>query len=184
MARQAGASRTNPILRGNFVFETLLGQRMPRPPKDVPDLPGDIPEGLTERVLIEQHSSDEACAKCHVHIDPYGFALEEFDAIGRFREVDSHGHSIDTSTTLIDGTRIEGLDGLRNHLLNTRRDEFVRQFCRKLLGYGLGRGVQLSDKPLLDEMLEQLATNDYRFSVAVEIIVMSDQFRMIRAQTQ
>jgi hypothetical protein len=184
LARQSGASRTNPILRGNFIYETLLGQQLPRPPKDVPDLPDDVPEGLTERALIEQHSSDEACAKCHVHIDPYGFALEEFDAIGRFREVDSHGHSIDTSTTLIDGTRIEGLDGLRNHLLNTRRDEFVRQFCRKLLGYGLGRGVQLSDEPLLDEMLERLATNDYRFSVAVEIIVMSDQFRMIRAQTQ
>jgi len=155
---------------------------MPRPPKDVPDLPGDIPEGLTERALIEQHSSDEACAKCHARIDPYGFTLEEFDAIGRFREVDPRGHSIDTSTTLIDGTRIEGLDGLQEYLLNTRRDEFLRQFCRKLLGYGLGRGVQLSDEPLLDEMLDRLAENDYRFSVAVDIIVTSDQFRMIRAR--
>ena len=182
LARQSGASRTNPILRGNFVFETLLGQRMPRPPKDVPELPDDIPEGLTERALIEQHSSVEACAKCHTRIDPYGFVLEKFDAIGRFREVDSHGHPIDAGTTLIDGTKIEGLKGLQDHLLTTRRDEFVRQFCRKLLGYSLGRGVQLSDEPLLDEMLERLENNEFRFTVAVDTIILSDQFRMIRAR--
>ena len=182
LARQSGASRTNPILRGNFLFETILGQRMPRPPKDVPELPDDIPQGLTERALIEQHSSVEACAKCHARIDPYGFALENFDAIGRFREKDSNGHSIITSTTLTDGTKIEGLKGLQNHLLTTRRDEFVRQFCRKLLGYSLGRGVQLSDEPLLDQMQLQLAKNSFRFSVAVDTIVVSDQFRTIRAR--
>jgi len=182
LARQSGASRTNPILRGNFLFETILGQRMPRPPKDVPELPDDIPQGLTERALIEQHSSVEACAKCHARIDPYGFALENFDAIGRFREEDSNGHSIITSTTLTDGTKIEGLKGLQNHLLTTRRDEFVRQFCRKLLGYSLGRGVQLSDEPLLDQMHQQLAKNSFRFSVAVNTIVVSDQFRTIRAR--
>ena len=181
LARQSGASRTNPILRGNFVFETLLGQRMPRPPKDVPELPDDVPEGLTERALIEQHSSVEACAKCHARIDPYGFALEKFDAIGRFREEDSHGHEIDTNTTLVEGTKIEGLEGLQDHLLTARRDEFVRQFCRKLLGYSLGRGIQLSDEPLLVEMLQQLSKNNYRFSAAVDTIVQSDQFRMIRA---
>ena len=180
LSRQAGASRNNPILRGNFIFETLLGQRMPRPPQDVPELPDEIPAGLTERELIEQHSSVKACAKCHARIDPYGFALEKFDAIGRRREEDGNGHLIDVGTTLIDGTKIEGLQGLQEHLLTTRRDDFVRQFCRKLLGYALGRGVQLSDEPLLDTMLLRLEKNDYRFTRAVDTIVESDQFRRIR----
>jgi hypothetical protein len=180
LSKQSGASRTNPILRGDFVFETLLGQRMPRPPKNVPELPNSVPEGLTERALIEQHSSVAACAKCHARIDPYGFALENFDAIGRLRDKDSTGHLIDTRTTLPDGTKIEGLDGLRDYLLTERRGEFVRQFCRKLLGYALGRAVQLSDDPLLDEMMQRLAEKDYRFSVALETIVLSDQFRKIR----
>jgi len=180
LSRQAGASRNNPILRGNFIFETLLGQRMPRPPQDVPELPDDIPAGLTERELIEQHSSVKACAKCHARIDPYGFALEKFDAIGRRREEDGNGRLINVGTTLIDGTKIEGLQGLQEHLLTTRRDEFVWQFCRKLLGYALGRGVQLSDEPLLDTMLLRLEKNDYSFTLAVSTIVESDQFRRIR----
>ena len=182
LARQSGSSRTNPILRGNFVFETLLGQRMPRPPKDVPELSNEIPAGLTERELIAQHSSVVACAKCHARIDPYGFALENFDAVGRFREEDANGHSLDVTTVLTNGMRIKGLEGLQDYLLTTRRDEFIRQFCRKLLGYSLGRGLQLSDEPLLDTMLQRLEKNDYRFGVAVDTIVTSDQFRMIRAK--
>ncbi len=181
LAKQSGASRTSPILRGNFVFETLLGERMPRPPKDVPQLPDTVPAGLSERELIEKHSSAPACAKCHTRMDPFGFALERFDAIGRLRDKDAAGRLLDTRTTLFDGTKIEGLDGLRDYLLTKRRDDFVKQFCRKLLGYSLGRAVQLSDEPLLQDMRERLAKNDYRFSVAVEAIVLSDQFRKIRA---
>lgn len=180
LAEQSGASRTSPILRGNWISETLLGERLPRPPKDVPVLPETVPPGLSERQLIERHSSDKACAKCHARIDPYGFALENFDAIGRYRTQDAEGHPIDTKTTLVDGQSIEGLDGLRNYLLNDRRETFVKHFCRKLLGYALGRGVQLSDEPLLEEMMTQLAENDYRFSTAIETIILSDQFRMIR----
>ena len=86
----------------------------------------------------------------------------------------------DTATTLPEGQTIDGIDGLRNYLLTERRDDVVRQFCRKLLGYALGREVQLSDKPLLDTMMSDLEKNDYRFSVAVEAIVLSDQFRKIR----
>lgn len=182
LARQSGASRTSPILRGNWVSETLLGERLPRPPKDVPLLPETVPEGLSERQLIERHSSDQACAKCHVRIDPYGFALESFDAIGRFRTRDTGDHPIDTKTTLPDGTALDGLNGLRNYLLTERRDDFVRVFCRKLLGYALGRRVLLSDEPLLDEMAAALAENDYRFSVAVQTIVLSPQFRQIRGR--
>ena len=184
LAKQSGASRTSPVLRGNWVSEVLLGERLPRPPKDVPRLPDDeaATEGLTVRELVERHASDERCAKCHVRIDPLGFALEGYDAIGRRREQDLAGRPLDTRAKLQDGTKFDGLDGLRSYLLHERRDDFVRQFCRKLLGYALGRGIQLSDEPLLDEMQQHLKENDYRFSAAVERIVCSPQFREIRGR--
>jgi cytochrome c553 len=177
LAKQSGASRTSPILRGNWVSEVLLSEKLPRPPKDVPQLPDVVPAGLTERQLIEQHSSVPACAKCHARIDPFGFALEDFDGIGRRRGNAPGLPTIDTRGNLLDGTAITGLDGLRSYLLTTRRDDFVRQFCRKLLGYALGRAVQLSDEPLLDELQRELEKNDFRFSAALETIVVSKQFR-------
>ena len=175
LSKQSGASRTSPILRGNWVCEVLLGEKLPKPPKGVPVLPETVPAGLTERQLIEQHSSVESCAKCHVRIDPYGFALEGFDAIGKLR-------TADVRTKVLDGTEIDGLTGLRNYLLTKRRDDFIRQFCKKLLGYALGRAVQLSDEPLLDEIQTSLKANDYRIGVAIEAIVKSPQFRMIRGR--
>ena len=180
LSKYAGASRTSAILRGDWVSETLLGERLPRPPQNVPQLPEVAPAGLTERQLVEKHSSDPACAKCHERIDPYGFALEGFDAIGRARQKNRAGQPIDTRTTLVDGTQIQGLEGLRQYLLSQRRESWVRQFCRKLLGYALGRGVQLSDELLLDRMMEHLAENDYRVSAAIEAVVLSEQFRKIR----
>ena len=176
LSKQSGASRTSPILRGNWVSETLLGERLPKPPTNVPDLPELLPAGMTARQLIEKHSSVAACAKCHARIDPYGFALEQYDAIGRLR-----AEPVDTKTKLVDGQAIEGLAGLRNYLANDRREAFVRQFCRKLLGYALGREVGLSDEPLLKTMQVRLAKENYRFSVAVEMIVTSEQFRSIRS---
>jgi uncharacterized protein DUF1592/uncharacterized protein DUF1588/uncharacterized protein DUF1585/uncharacterized protein DUF1587/uncharacterized protein DUF1595 len=175
LSKQSGASRTSPILRGNWVCEVLLGEKLPKPPKGVPVLPETVPAGLTERQLIEQHSSVESCAKCHVRIDPYGFALEGYDAIGRLR-------AADVKTKVLDGTELDGLPGLRNYFLTKRRDDFVRQFCKKLLGYSLGRSVQLSDEPLLDEMQASLKANDYRIGVAIDAIVKSPQFRMIRGR--
>ena len=182
LAKQSGATRTSPILRGNWISEVLLGEKLPKPPKNVPQLADAVPEGLTERQLIERHSSDQACAKCHARIDPFGFALESFDTIGRHRQKNAAGLTIDSRTTLPDGTQIDGLSGLRNYLVEKRRDDFLRQFCRKLLGYAIGRELQLSDRPLIDEMLVRLAKDDYRASVAVETIVLSKQFRMIRGK--
>ncbi len=170
LSKQSGASRTSPILRGNWVSEVLLGERLPRPPKDVPTLPEEAPEGLTERQLIERHSSDERCSGCHRRIDPIGFALEGFDPIGGARKRD-------TKTTLADGTALNGIDGLRTYLAETRRHDFLRQFSRKLLGYALGRSVQLSDKPFLDQIV---STNTPRIADVIEEIVLSPQFRNIR----
>jgi RNAse (barnase) inhibitor barstar len=177
LASQSGASRTSPILRGNWISETLLGERLPRPPANVPQLPEVAPAGLTDRELIEKHTSVPGCADCHSRIDPYGFALEQFDTIGHLR-----GDPVDTRATLPDGTEVNGLNELRKYLSETRRDAFVAQFCRKLLGYALGREIQLSDELLLETMRQTLALNNYRIGVAIEAIVTSDQFRNIRGQ--
>lgn len=182
LAKQSGASRTSPILRGNWISEVVLGEKLPLPPKDVPILPDEAPQGLTERQLIERHSSDAKCAHCHDRIDHFGFALEGFDAIGRARSQDAAGLPIDTLAKLPGGGELNGLDGLRSYLLEQRRDDFLRQFCRKLLGYALGRGVQLSDKPLLDDMLVQLKSHDFRVGTAIQRIVRSPQFREIRGR--
>ena len=184
LAKQSGALRTSPILRGTWLCEVVLGEKLPKPPKGVPVLPDDetATDGLTVRQMVARHTSDPKCLGCHRKIDPYGFALESFDAVGRRREVDLAKRPIDTKTSLPDGTPVDGLSGLRNYLVDTRREAFLRQFCRKLLGYALGRAVQLSDEPLLDEMRQQLAKNDYRFSVAVNAIIHSRQFREIRGK--
>jgi hypothetical protein len=183
LAKLSGASRTSPILRGNWLAETLLGEKLPRPPKDVPRLPEDEATGtLTVRQLTEKHSTDPKCFGCHRQIDPYGYALEGYDAIGRKREVDLGGHPVETQAKVIDGSEFVGLDGLRSYLLTKRRDAFVRQFCRKLLGYSLGRSVQLSDGPLIAELQAKLKKGDFRIAPLVEAIVQSRQFREIRGR--
>jgi hypothetical protein len=183
LTKQSEAARTSPILRGNWLVDTLLGEKLPKPPPNVPRLPDDETsgDGLTVRQLVEKHTRIPECAVCHQRIDPFGFALERYDAIGRWRDKDAGGKAIDTRVKLRDGTQFEGVDGLRNYVLTQRRDEFLRHFCRKLLGYALGRSVMLSDQPLVDEMLAELKKNDYRFSAAVLTIVRSQQFRYHRA---
>ncbi|MDB6036817.1 MAG: cytochrome, partial [Verrucomicrobiales bacterium] len=183
LSKQSGASRTSPILRGNWVAEALLGDKLPKPPKDVPRLPEDeATENLTVRQLTEKHSTDPRCYACHMRIDGFGFALESFDAIGRFRQNDLGGRPIDAKSKLMDGTQVDGIAGLREYLSTKKRDVFLRQFNRKLLGYSLGREVQLSDKPLLTEMLAQMQASDYHIGTAVESIVKSRQFREIRGR--
>ncbi|MBI2806482.1 MAG: DUF1592 domain-containing protein [Planctomycetes bacterium] len=181
-AKQSGASRTSPVLRGNWVVETLLGEKLPRPPANVPILPDE--EGGTDkrttRQAVEKHVSNPSCATCHVRIDPFGFAFENFDAIGRWRTKEVGGLPVDTKAKLRDGTEFEGIDGLRSYLLTKKKDVIVRLFCQRLLGYALGRATTLADTSLLDEMMAELNKNDGRLSAAVLTIVRSPQFRMIR----
>jgi hypothetical protein len=169
------------VLRGNWVVETLLGEKLPRPPANVPQLPEE--EGadkLTVRQQVEKHASVPSCAVCHGRIDPFGFALEKYDPIGRLREKDLGDLAIDTKSKLKDGTEFDGIDGLRNYLLTKKKDVVVRLFSRRLLGYALGRAVTLSDTALIDEMVSELNKNGGKISAAVQVIVKSPQFRMVR----
>jgi hypothetical protein len=182
LAKQSGASRTSPILRGNWVAEVLMGVRVPKPPKDTPILPDEAEgdTGLSTRQLTERHTRDVRCAGCHALMDPYGFSLEAYDAIGRFRAKDAADLPIDAHAKLADGTEFDGLDGLRTFLTTRRRGDVERQFCKKLLGYALGRSVMLTDEPLLDEIQSRLDAEGGRVSTVVDAIVRSRQFRETR----
>lgn len=180
-AKQSAASRTSPVLRGNWVVETLLGEKLPKPPANVPVL-ADQPatDALTTRQMVEQHVANPACSGCHSRIDPYGFAFEKYDAIGRLRDKESGGQPVDARARLRDGTEFEGIDGLRDHLLTKRQDVITRLFCQRLLGYALGRATQISDTALIDEMTKELAAHEGRVSAAVQVIVRSRQFQQVR----
>jgi hypothetical protein len=150
---------------------------VPRLPEDEKDT-----DGLTVRQLVERHSVDPKCIVCHQRIDAFGFSLEAYDAIGRRRDKDLADRPIETRVKTMDGAEFDGVDGLRKYLLTVRGDAFLRQFCRKLLGYALGRAVQLSDEPLLAEMQTTLKNQNYQIVAAVEAIVRSKQFREIRGR--
>ncbi len=181
-SKQAGASRTSPVLRGNWVVETLLGEKLPRPPPNVPQLPEKETGngGLTMRQVVERHVNVPECAICHKRIDPFGFALEKYDPIGRLREKDLGGLPVDSQVILRDGTEFDGIQGLRHYLLTKKKETFLRLFYRRLLGYSLGRSVTLSDQLLIDQMMAERDNNGGRLSKSVLSIVLSKQFRMIR----
>jgi hypothetical protein len=182
-AKQSGASRTSPVLRGTWVVETLLGEKLPKPPKNVPQLPDQEGlDNLTTRQMVERHVSDASCAACHARIDPYGFAFENFDAIGRFRTQEAPGRPVDTKAKLRDGTEFTGLDGLRDYLLAKKQPEFVRLFCQRLLGYALGRSTTLSDTAVIDTMAAAVQADGGRVSGAIGVILESPQFLMVRGK--
>lgn len=180
--KEAGASRTSPVLRGNWMVETLLGEKLPKPPPNVPKLPEE--EGgadkLTMRQLVENHTKMAECATCHQRIDPFGFALEKYDPIGRRREKDFGGLPVDAKAILRDGTSFDDIDGLRTYLLTYKKEIIIRLFCKRLLGYALGRAVTLSDTALLDQMVASLHNHDGHITAALQVIIQSPQFRMIR----
>ena len=166
-----------------MLVETLLGEKLPRPPANVPKLSDEEgTDGLTMRQQVEKHTRVPECAVCHKRIDPYGFALERYDPIGRFRDREVGGQQVDARARLAGGVEFDGIDGLRGFLIAQKKDVIVRLFCRRLLGYALGRSVINSDQPLIDGMVMELNRNDGRISAAIQAIVRSPQFRMIRGR--
>jgi hypothetical protein len=173
--------RTSPVLRGDYLYKVVLGQSAPPPPPNVPELPETAEKPASLREALAIHRADQACSVCHDRIDPLGFALEAFDPIGRFRAADETGGKIDDTGLLKDGTKFAGIDGLRGYL-QTRQSDIDAQFCRKLLGYALGRQVMPTDKPLLAEMQAALRANGGKVSAAVVKAVQSRQFLNARRE--
>ena len=172
-------NRTSPVLRGKWVLETLLGAPPPPPPPDVPSLEENSKTApTTVRERLEQHRQNPVCASCHARMDPLGFALENFDAIGRWRDTDG-GIPIDASADLPDGSTVDGPVAFRNALL-ARHEEFVGNFTEKLLTYALGRGVEYSDAPAVRRIVHHAAVDDYRWSDIVFGVVSSVPFQMRR----
>jgi hypothetical protein len=180
--------RTSPVKRGYWVVRRLLGERIPPPPPDVPELPSDEAK-LGERTLREMlamHREHKNCAACHVRFDSIGLVFEGFGPIGERRTKDLGGRDVDTRATFPDRretagdgeTAIEGagVEGLREYLRKHRQDEFVDNLCRKLLSYALGRTLIASDEAIVGEMRAKLAANDHRFFSQIETIVTSPQF--------
>ena len=176
------ANRTSPVLRGKWVLENILGTPPPPPPPDVPELQEATQDGkpLTMRQRMEEHRVNPACAACHARMDPLGFALENFDAIGGWRATEN-GSPIDASGVLPDGTQFEGASGLREVLLG-RRQEFVRNVTEKLLTYALGRGTEYYDAPAVRSIMREAAPSDYRWSSLIVGIVKSTPFQMRRSE--
>ena len=174
-------NRTSPVLRGRWVLESLLGTPPPSPPADVPGLPdrgaGGRPASVRER--LERHRENPACATCHAPMDPLGFALENFDAVGGWRDADD-GTPVDSSAVLPDGTRFRGPAGLRAYLVGRQR-QFVEAMTEKLLAYALGRRLEYYDRPTVRGIVRDAAASDYRLSAIVLGIVRSPAFRMRRA---
>ncbi|MEE2778074.1 MAG: DUF1592 domain-containing protein [Acidobacteriota bacterium] len=175
------ATRTSPVVRGNWVLGNLLGVPPPPPPADVPDLPEtrSIGKDLPARQKLAEHRDNPACASCHRLMDPIGFALENYDAVGRWRSVDA-GAEIDASGELFDGTQIDGVADLEAALLG-RSELFLTTLTEKLLVFGTGRGVEYTDGPSVRQILREAQGDDYSFSSIVIGIVKSPPFQMRRS---
>ena len=176
-------NRTSPVLRGKWMLSNILGTPPPPPPADVPDLPerGEDGQAATVRDRLERHRESPACSVCHAPMDPLGLALENYDAIGRWRLAGEAGLPIDSSGRLPDGTAFEGPAGLRS-LLMQRREQFVGTLTEKLLAYALGRGPEYYDRPTVRAIVQKSA-DDYRWSSIIVGIVQSSPFRMRRSES-
>lgn len=177
--------RTSPVKRGDWVLRRLLGTPVPPPPADAGSIAADdvLPDGpRTIRARLDAHRRNPACTNCHSRIDPLGFGLENFDALGRWRDEYRDGTPIEPTGVLSDGTEIKGVDGLKSYL-HSQHDAFERTLCTKLLAYALGRAESLADQQTIEDLLGAIRTGEGRFSDLVVRVVASPQFRYHRGQT-
>jgi hypothetical protein len=176
------ANRTSPVLRGKWIMENILGSPPPPPPPDVPSLPEDTSgaKAMSMRERMEQHRANPVCASCHAQMDPHGFALENFNAVGEWRTREGD-ISIDASGVLPDGTEFQGPAELRKVLL-AHPEQFVATVTEKLMTYAMGRGVEYYDQPAIRKILRESASSDYRWSSIMIGIVNSTPFQMRRVE--
>ena len=177
--------RTSPVLRGKWLLDNLLGTPPPSPPGNVPALTevntGQIPKGIRER--LAQHRSDPVCSSCHTVIDPIGFALENFDVIGAWREFDEVGNPVDPSGNYPGGVEFAGFADLRDWMLE-RGDQFAHNVTEKLMTYALGRRVEYYDQPVIRQIVRDAASENYSWSSILLGVVKSAPFKMSRAPVQ
>lgn len=174
--------RTSPVKRGYWVVRRILGERIPPPPPSVPELPAD--EAKTElplRAVLAKHRSHPACASCHARFDSFGLAFEGYGPIGERRSRDSAGRPVEARAHFPNGKTGDGWEAVLDYIRQERQQDFIDNFCRKLLAFGLGRSLILSDEPLVEQMKATLAANGHRFGSLIETVVGSPQFRYRRS---
>jgi hypothetical protein len=171
----SGPTRTSPVKRGRWVLENLLGTPVPAPPPGADDLKGKGSRALTLRERLEQHRSRAECASCHARMDPLGYALENFDAVGAWRDRDGEA-PIDPSGALPDGRRFRGAAELRA-ILSEQPERFARCLTEKLLVYALGQGLTPANRPAVNRIVRHTGRNGYRVSSLVIALVRSDLFQ-------
>jgi hypothetical protein len=169
--------RTSPVKRGYWVVKRVLGEVIPAPPPNVPELPHD--EGkmdLPLRDMLAKHRENPACAACHARFDSFGLAFEGYGPVGEKREKDLGGRPVQTAAEFPGGVQGSGLDGVRSFILEHRQKDFTDNFCRKLLAFALGRSLQLSDEAAIERMQAKLTAGANNFTPLVDAIVTSPQF--------
>jgi hypothetical protein len=173
-------NRTSVVQRGKWILDNLLGSPPP-PPPPVPDLKPHAPDGrlLTMREAMEQHRSNAICQSCHARMDPIGFALENYDGVGKWRDLDG-GSAIDASGKLPGGVQFEGASGLKKILASNYRDQFGDTVTEKFLTYALGRDLEYYDRPAVRSIMRQAARDHFRISALISAIVKSTPFQMRR----
>ena len=174
-------NRTSVVQRGKWILENLLGAPPPPPPPDIPDLKPKSHDGrlLSMREQLDLHRANAICASCHARMDPIGFALENYDGIGKWRTKDA-GSIIDASGKLPNGKTFTGPAELKKILLTDHKDEFIATVTEKLLTYALGRGLEASDAPVIREIMRDAAKENYRLPAMISAIVSSKPFQMRR----
>jgi Protein of unknown function (DUF1592)/Protein of unknown function (DUF1588)/Protein of unknown function (DUF1585)/Protein of unknown function (DUF1587)/Protein of unknown function (DUF1595) len=175
------ANTTSPVLRGKWILDNILGTPPPPPPPVVPDLKAVGADGkiLSIREQMVAHRANPACASCHARMEPFGLAMENFDATGRWRALNENGEPVDASSEMIDGTKFEGPLGLRN-ILVSNSEQFVLTGANRLLTYALGRGLEYYDMPTVRKIVREAAPSKYSFSSLVLGVVKSVPFQMRR----
>ena len=185
LTKNSPGLRTSPVKRGYWVVRRLLGEYIPPPPPNVPDLPADESQlgEMSLPTMLAKHRDNKSCAGCHDRFDSIGLAFEGYGPVGERRQTDLGGRPVQTSVDFPSREKGNGIPGLRRYLREHRQSDFIENLCRKMLSYALGRTLVLSDEPLLAEMQSKLVIDEYRFSSLVESIVTSRQFLFKRGDS-
>jgi hypothetical protein len=184
LASTSVSNRTSPVRRGVWVLEQVLGERVPSPPPDIPELEEldhENEQGLTLRQRTELHQSEATCANCHKLLDPIGFGLENFDAIGRWREVNNEGLRIDSSGQLPNGEKFT-TPALLKSVLIKRKGDLARNFTEKFMAHALGRQLEGYDYILIDQLMDKISADDYRIRTIITEVITSYLFTHRRVE--